>query len=59
MIILGLSVYGVARLVPASLTASLTTSQIVLIVMGTLAVIDAVLLATSLVSFQRARLILG
>jgi ABC-2 type transport system permease protein len=59
MIILGLAVYGVARLLPASVTASLTTSQIVLIVMGTLAVLDAILLTVALVSFQRSRLILG
>ena len=59
MIILGLAVYGVARFLPASVTASLTTSQMVLIVMGTLAVLDAILLAASLVSFQRSRLILG
>jgi ABC-2 type transport system permease protein len=59
MIILGLAAYGVARFLPASVTASLTTSQIVLIIMGTLAVLDAILLAASLVSFQRSRLILG
>ena len=59
MIILGLAVYGVAMFLPASVTASLTTSQMVLIVMGTLAVLDAILLAASLVSFQRSRLILG
>jgi ABC-2 type transport system permease protein len=59
MIILGLAVYGVARLLPASVTASLTTSQMVLIIMVTLAVLDAILLAAALVSFQRSRLILG
>jgi ABC-2 type transport system permease protein len=58
-ILLGFVVYMVVRLLPVSVTASLTTSQIVLIVMGTLAVFDAVLLAASLVSFQRSRLILG
>ncbi len=59
LIFLGLAVYGVARFLPASVAASLTTSQMVLIVMGTLAVLDAILLAASLMSFQRARLILG
>ena len=59
MIILGLAVYGVAGFLPASVTASLTTPQMVLIVMGTLAVLDAILLAAALVSFQRSRLILG
>jgi ABC-2 type transport system permease protein len=59
MILLGLAVYGVARLLPASVTASLTTSQIVLIIMGTLGVLDAILLAASVMSFQRSRLILG
>ena len=58
-LVLGLAVYGVVRLLPASLTASLTTSQVVLIVMGALAVLDAILLAAALVSFRRSRLILG
>jgi len=58
-ILLGFVVYMVVRLLPASVTASLTTSQIVLIVMGALAAFDAILLAASLVSFQRSRLILG
>jgi ABC-2 type transport system permease protein len=58
-LVLGLGVYGVVRLMPASLTASLTTSQAVLIVMGALAVLDAILLAASLASFRRSRLILG
>jgi hypothetical protein len=44
---------------PASLTASLTISQAVLIVMGALAVLDAILLAAALASFRRSRLILG
>ena len=57
--VLGLVVYGVVRLLPASLTASLTTSQVVLIVMGALAVLDAILLAAALASFRRSRLILS
>jgi ABC-2 type transport system permease protein len=59
MIILGLAVYAVGRILPASLTASLTTSQIVLMVMAALAVLDTILLAAALMSFQRSRLILG
>ena len=58
-LLLGLAVYVVVRLLPASVTASLTTSQIVPIVMVALAAFDAILLAASLVSFQRSRLILG
>ncbi len=59
LILLGLVVYAVARFLPPSVTASLTSSQVVLIVMGILAVLDAILIAASLVSFQRSRLILG
>jgi ABC-2 type transport system permease protein len=59
MIILGLAVNTVHRLLPASVTTSLTTSEIVLIIMGTLLVFDAILLAASLMSFKRSRLILG
>ena len=58
-IILGLAVYGIVRLLPASMIASLTTSQIVAIILLTLIVLDAILLAASLASFQRARLIQG
>jgi ABC-2 type transport system permease protein len=58
-IVLGFAIYLVVRLLPASLTASLTTSQIVSIILLTLVVLDAILLAASLVSFQRSRLILG
>jgi ABC-2 type transport system permease protein len=58
-LVLGLAIYGVVRLLPASLVASLTTSQAVLIVMGAVALLDAILLAASLASFRRSRLILG
>jgi ABC-2 type transport system permease protein len=58
-LLLGLAVFGVVRLLPASLTASLTGSQTVLILMGVLAVLDAILLAAALASFRRSRLILG
>jgi ABC-2 type transport system permease protein len=59
VMLLGLAVAMVVRLLPASLIASLSTSQIVLIVMLVLAVLDAILLAAALLSFQRSRLILG
>jgi len=58
-IVLGLVVYGVVSLLPASVTASLTTSQIVLIILLVLVVLDAILLWASLVSFRRSRLVLG
>jgi ABC-2 type transport system permease protein len=58
-IILGVAVSMVVKLLPVSVTASLTTSQTVLIIMLVLVVLDAILLAASLVSFQRSRLILG
>ncbi len=58
-IVLGFAIYAIVRFLPASLTASLTTSQMVALILLTLAVLDAILLAASLVSFQRARLILG
>ena len=59
MIVMSLAVYGVVRLLPPGVTAALTTSQIVQIILLTLTVLDTVLLAASLVSFQRSRLILG
>jgi ABC-2 type transport system permease protein len=58
-ILLGLAVYMVVRLLPVSVTESLTTSQMVLIAMLVLVVLDAILLAASLVSCRRSRLILG
>jgi ABC-2 type transport system permease protein len=59
LIILGLAISAVVRLLPPALTASLTTPQVVLIIMLVLAVLDALLLVASLVSFQRSRLILS
>lgn len=59
LIILGLATSTVVRLLPSALTASLTTPQIVGIIMLVLAVLDAILLAASLTSFQRSRLILS
>jgi ABC-2 type transport system permease protein len=59
LIILGLAISAVVRLLPPALTASLTTPQVVLIIMLVLAVLDAILLVASLVSFQRSRLILS
>ena len=57
--ILGIATYEISRLLPSSLTASLTASQWVGIVIGVLAVLDAILLGAALVAFQRSRLILG
>ena len=47
------------RAVPADVVSSLTYSQFLLIVMAVIAVLDAILLGLSLVSFQRSRLILS
>jgi ABC-2 type transport system permease protein len=55
-------VFGVTfvlRAVPASVFASLSYAQFLLIVMAVIAVLDAILLGLSLVSFQRSRLILS
>jgi ABC-2 type transport system permease protein len=58
-IVLGFAIYVVVRFLPASMTASLTTSQVVSMILLTLVILDAILLAASLVSFQRSHLILG
>ncbi|HEY6539428.1 MAG TPA: ABC transporter permease [Ktedonobacteraceae bacterium] len=47
------------KAVPAQAISSLSSSQIWLIVMAVLAVLDAILLGVSLVSFRRSRLILS
>jgi ABC-2 type transport system permease protein len=49
----------VLRAVPASVFSSLSYSQFLLISMVVIAVLDAILLGLSLVSFQRSRLILS
>jgi ABC-2 type transport system permease protein len=49
----------VLRALPANLVSSLTYQQILLIAMGVIAVLDAILLGLSLVSFRRSRLILS
>ena len=49
----------VLQAVPANVFASLTYAQFLLIVMAVIAVLDAILLGLSLVSFQRSRLILS
>ncbi len=59
VIFLGLVLYGATRIIPASMTASLTTDQLVLILMVILALLDAILLSAALLSFQRSRLILS
>jgi hypothetical protein len=57
-LLLGLAVLGIARLLPASLIATLMTSLVVLIIMAALGALDAILLAAALASFRRARLVL-
>jgi hypothetical protein len=47
------------KAVPAQAISSLSASQIWLIAMAVLAVLDAILLGVSLVSFRRSRLILS
>jgi len=59
LIILGLAISAVIRLLPPALTASLTTPQMVLIIMLVLAVLDAILLVAALLSFQRSHLSLS
>ncbi|MEP7359695.1 MAG: ABC transporter permease [Anaerolineales bacterium] len=59
VMVLGLAVAAVVKLLPASLTASLTTSQIVQIIILVLVALDALLLAAALLSFRRSRLILS
>jgi len=59
LILLGLAISMVVRLLPPGLTASLTTPQMVLIIVLVLMVLDAILLIVSLASFQRSRLILS
>jgi ABC-2 type transport system permease protein len=58
---LGLGVAGVLALkvVPANVISALTYNQLQLVIMGILALLDAVFLIISLVTFQRARLILS
>jgi ABC-2 type transport system permease protein len=48
----------VLQAVPANVVSSLTYSQFLLIVIAVLAVLDAILLGASLLSFQRSRLIM-
>ena len=59
LILLGLAISMVIRLLPPGLIASLTTSQMILTIVLVLVVLDTILLAASLVSFQRSRLILS
>ena len=59
LIILGLAISTAIRLLPPGLTASLTTPQMVSIIMFVLVVLDAILLVASLLSFQRSRLIMS
>jgi ABC-2 type transport system permease protein len=50
---------GLITLLPADTISSLSESQLLLIAMAVLAVLDAILLAVSLVSFRRTRLMLS
>jgi hypothetical protein len=54
-----LAVYLAARALPPQWFAGLTGSQMMILVIVFLAVIDAILLSISIVSFRRSRLILS
>jgi ABC-2 type transport system permease protein len=56
---LWVATYLVVRALPSQLLQAMSYSQIVLVVMLVLAVIDAILLAIAMVSFRRSRLILS
>jgi ABC-2 type transport system permease protein len=56
---LGLVFYLVLRAVPADLLASLSTNQILFIILLVLAVLDVILVGIALASFKRSRLILS
>jgi hypothetical protein len=58
LILFGLVIATVVRLLPPELIASLTTPQMVLIILLVMVVLDAILLVASLFSFQRSRLLL-
>lgn len=57
LILLGLAISLVVRLLPPGLTASLTPSQMIQVIVLVLVVLDTILLAAALMSFQRSRLI--
>lgn len=59
LIILGLAITTVVKLLPPGLTASLTTPQMVLIIILILIALDTLFLVASLLSFQRSHLILS
>jgi len=59
LILLGLAISMIIRLLPPGLTASLTTPQMVGIIMLVLVVLDAILLVASLLSFRRSGLIMS
>jgi len=58
LILFGLAIATVVKLLPPELTASLTTPQMVLVILLVMVVLDAILLVASLFSFQRSRLLL-
>ncbi len=60
--VIAVFVFGIIfalQAVPANVVSSLTYSQFLLIAMAVIAVLDAIFLGLSLVSFQRSRLILS
>jgi ABC-2 type transport system permease protein len=58
-IVLVFGIIFVLQVVPANIISSLTYSQFLLIAMAVIAMLDIILLALSLLSFQRSRLILS
>jgi hypothetical protein len=57
--VLGLGIFLLGRAVSLQVILAMSNSQILLIAMLVLAVIDAILLAVSMASFHRSRLILN
>lgn len=58
LIIFGLAISTVIRLLPPGLTASLSDSQTIFIILIVLVLLDTILMAASFARFQRSRLIL-
>ena len=56
---LGVALVLGIKALPANLLASLTTNEVLLIILTVLAILDAILLGISLASFKRSRLILS
>jgi hypothetical protein len=56
-LVLGVAIFFVVRAVPLQVIQTMSISQILLIAMLVLVVIDVILLAIAMVSFHRSRLI--